>query len=302
MPKRAGSTISEPQERKPLTRRMVVRNLVGASAIVGAALVVRPAPAKAGGGGYGNGGYGDGGYGNGGYGNGDYGDGGSDGKDGKGGKRGYCFLSGTRIRTAEGDVAIESLKIGDLVVTVSGAMKPIRWIGRMSFSRQCESSWSKEVAPIKISRSAIEDGVPHTDVFMSPSHALYFDGALIPCGHLVNGHSITREPMSSETRLDYFHIELATHDVIFAEGLPAETLQGAANRMHFDNYLEYEHLYPGQSLVPLAPCAPVLSLDGGRAELRSRLRSALAPLIDRRQRLDIVRDRLEARAEEWVSG
>lgn len=172
----------------------------------------------------------------------------------------------------------------------------------MSFSRQQGKSWGKGVAPIRICRSAIADGVPHTDVLLSPAHMLLLEGFLVPCGQLVNGITIRQERMSSETQLDYFHIELATHDALFAEGLPAETLLGDARRTEFDNYHEYELLYPTETHVPFAPFAPIISLNGGREELRSRMRSAFAPFVDRREPFDIARDRLEERAEEMRLG
>lgn len=261
------------------SRRSVIRNLVGGAAVLSLAVGSRASPAKAGGR-----------------------DDDDDDHDHHHPRDPRCFLRGTRIRTPNGEVPIETLKTGDLILTISGAMQPIRWIGRMSFSRQQGTSWGKGVAPIRISRSAIADGVPHTDVLLSPAHMLLLDGYLVPCGQLVNGITIRQEPMSSETQLDYFHIELASHDVLFAEGLPAETLLGGARRMEFDNYHEYELLYPTETHVSPVPFAPVISLNGGREDLRSRMRSAFAPFVDRRAPFDVARDRLEERAEEMRLG
>ena len=49
-------------------------------------------------------------------------------------------------------------------------------------------------------------------------------------------------------------------------------------------------------LAPDRPCAPILAYTGGRSEVASRLRSALSPWIDRRSKLDVIRDRLADRA------
>ena len=290
------------------SRRAVIRNLVGGAVVLSLAVGSRASPAKAGfgggGGGPGGGGAGGGGpFGGGGPGGGGpFGGGPGGGRDprdpGEGHWGSHCFLRGTRISTPTGDIPIESLKIGDSILTISGDVQPIRWIGRMSFSRQQGKPWDKGVAPIRISKSAIADGVPHTDVLLSPAHMLLLDGYLVPCGQLVNGITIRQEGMSSETELDYFHIELATHDVLLAEGLPAETLLGDARRIRFDNYREYELLYPSEPLVSQTPFAPIISLNGGREELRSRMRSAFAPFVDRREPFDVVRDRLEDRAEQ----
>ena len=209
-----------------------------------------------------------------------------------------CFLRGTHLQTPSGHVFVEALEIGDLVVTVSGAPKPIKWIGRVSVRRNSTGAWPKHAVPVKISPDAIKPGVPSVNVFVSPAHAVYIDNALIPVGNLINGTTIASDPDWGGEQLDYFHVELDGHNVVFAEGLPAETLLGGAGRMSFDNYLDYEALYPAQLLTAYPLYAPMLSLNGGRQELVSRLRSALSPWVDVRGPLDRVRDRLEVRAEE----
>ena len=91
--------------------------------------------------------------------------------------------------------------------------------------------------------------------------------------------------------LALFHIKLEAHDVIYAEGAPCETMLNVDENAI--NFPEYFRRY-GAPLALETPCAPIMS-SGGRAELKSRLRSALSPCIDRRQKVDIIRDRLEAR-------
>ena len=67
---------------------------------------------------------------------------------GNGGNHGpQCFLRGTLIRTPGGDVAIEMLEIGHLVVTASGDHLPIKWIGRRKYKRG-GGSWPKTVVPV----------------------------------------------------------------------------------------------------------------------------------------------------------
>jgi hypothetical protein len=43
---------------------------------------------------------------------------------------------------------------------------------------------------------------------------------------------------------------------------------------------------------------PLLGFDGGRSQLRSRLRSAVSLVVDRRQPIDVIRDTLEERGLE----
>jgi hypothetical protein len=72
-----------------------------------------------------------------------------------------CFCAGTSIMTGNGPVDIETLSIGDLVITASGELRPIRWIGRRSYDRRFVAG-NPDVIPIRFARDAIADGVPHT--------------------------------------------------------------------------------------------------------------------------------------------
>ena len=204
------------------------------------------------------------------------------------------FLRGTLIRTPSGEQEISSLAIGDLVVTYSGQPKPIKWIGRRSFHRDPGQPWSADVAPIKVARSALTEAVPHRDLYLSPRHALYLDGRLVTIGSIVNGSTIVRCEADELQSLEYFNVELAEHEIVFAEGAPSDTLFPSCEQ--FDNWSERASL-GGDKIPPAQPIAPVIDITGGRLQLRSRLRSALATLVDRRTDFDILRDRIEDRAE-----
>jgi hypothetical protein len=215
------------------------------------------------------------------------------------GGTGQCFLRGTSIRTPSGDREVSALSIGDLVLTHSGEAKPIKWIGRRQLRREGTNPWREDVVPIKVARSALGDGVPHTDLYLSPGHALYIDGTLITVGSLVNGRTIVRCCGDDVDVLEYFHVELSDHDVIFADGAPAESFPASLDHRLFDNWREYEALY---GLAPISAMAlPITAVTGGRLHLRSRLRSALSPLVDKRTPFDKARDRIEERAERMRS-
>ena len=77
--------------------------------------------------------------------------------------------------------------------------------------------------------------------------------------------------------LEYLQIELADHDVIFAEGAASETLSPSADRKLFDNWQEYEALYGAEPVTEAKAFMSEIYLSGGRAQLRSRLRSAFSP-------------------------
>jgi Hint domain len=94
-------------------------------------------------------------------------------------------------------------------------------------------------------------------------------GVLVPVEHLVNGASITR--CEAVERIDYFHIELDSHDVILADGAAAETFVDCDSRQMFHNAAEFAELYPGENPPRWALCAPRLEEAEGIAALRQRL-------------------------------
>lgn len=218
-------------------------------------------------------------------------------KDGDGdGQNGVvCFLRGTLLLTPEGEVAIEELKIGDEVMTLGGDPRAIRWIGRLGFTRET-SSWSEAVRPVRISKDALAVGSPKRDLYVSGAHMLYLNGVLISASSLVNGTTVSHVAPDVDT-LQYFHVEFDTHEVVLAEGAPCESLLATAERRQiFDNYEEHVALYGEFATADMIPFAPIASFNGGRSEFKSRLRSALAPVIDLRRPIDVVRDHVEARA------
>ena len=120
-----------------------------------------------------------------------------------------CFRRGTLIRTEEGDVPVEALAIGDRVVTASGAARPIKWIGRRSYDPPFFAGNDK-VLPIRIEKGALGDGMPGRDLYVSPEHAMVVDGRFLPARTLVNG--VTIRQVECTERLEYFHLELESHD------------------------------------------------------------------------------------------
>jgi hypothetical protein len=151
----------------------------------------------------------------------------------------HCFLTGTRILTPRGEVPVEELTIGALVDTLNGPL-PVEWIGRRRFKKVASPSWHSSVAPIRVARFALHDQYPHRDLHLSPEHSLFVDGALIPVKYLVNGRSVAPAKMDDSEVIEYFHIELETHEVIFTEGAPAETLLVTTGREGFANFVEYD--------------------------------------------------------------
>jgi glycosyltransferase involved in cell wall biosynthesis len=178
-----------------------------------------------------------------------------------------CYCAGSLISTVRGEVPVEDLAIGDEVLTLSGEARPIKWIGRRSY---CRPFMGRNVTPILIKAGALSKNVPLRDLYVSPDHALYLDEVLVAAEHLVNGVSIVR--CRDVDSVQYFHIELERHDVIFAEGAAAETFADCDNRLMFHNAAEFAALYPADGAPGWAFCAPRIEA-GPRLE---RIRQAIA--------------------------
>ena len=206
---------------------------------------------------------------------------------------GNCLLRGTTIQTASGNRKIEDLAVGDLLPTLFGGQRPIQWIARCPFRKSDPSKpWVKAVRPVRVARSTLAPDVPHTDLYLTEWHALFVDGVLIPVGSLINGTTIKPDDARELAELEFFNIKLESHDVIYAEGAPVETLLEVDERAV--NFSEYLRRY-GAPIADEVRCAPIAPY-GGRDELMSRVRSAISPWLDRREPIDVIRDRLEERA------
>lgn len=161
-----------------------------------------------------------------------------------------CFYAGTMVRTPHGEVKVETLKRGDLVLTSDGRSVPISWLGRQTVSTLFGDPL--RVLPIRIKAGALAETVPTRDLLLSPDHALLVEGALIQAGALVNGTSIVRERNVPRV-FTYYHVELDDHSLILAENTPAETFVDNVDRLGFDNWAEHEALYPNGKHVEELP-------------------------------------------------
>lgn len=188
-----------------------------------------------------------------------------------------CFLAGTRLRTPQGDIAVEALREGDLVLTGSGAAVPIIWIGQRDVDLRRHPA-PERVCPVRIAAHAFGPGLPARDLILSPDHAIFIDGALIPVAHLIDGVSIVQE---RPDRAHYFHVELPRHDIVLAEGLATESFLDTGNRGAFDG---------GGGATTLHPDFWALHWD-----------NACAPLVLTGPRIAAARAMLRARAELQVA-
>ena len=140
-----------------------------------------------------------------------------------------CFVTGTRIATPRGACAVERLAVGEPVLTAERRALPVTWIGHRGVSC-ARHPRPHDVWPVRIRAGAFNDGLPRRDLWLSPDHAVFVDGVLIPIRYLANGCTVAQVPRRAVT---YWHVELPAHDVLLAEGLPAESYLDTGNRGAF---------------------------------------------------------------------
>jgi hypothetical protein len=207
-----------------------------------------------------------------------------------------CYAEGTAILTDRGEVAVESLQAGDRVITLQdGQPVPmaIKWTGNRHIDLLAHPR-PYTAAPVRIRAGAFGDDLPRRDLLVSPAHAIYVDGKLVPANLLINHMTIVQDMDAAS--VSYHHIELERHALILAEGLTSESYLDTGNRAYFDNaglaYVAHPefHVNAGLKTWEEDACAP-LAIDAetvapiwhdlaARAEALGYSRPALATTAD----------------------
>ena len=116
-----------------------------------------------------------------------------------------CFLAGTKITTEAGECPVEHLQIGTTVRTNSGKSAAVRWLGHRRLDSRRHPN-PEEIWPIRILAHAFAPGQPARDLLLSPDHAVFVGGNLIPIRHLINARTIRQQPQDDIT---YWHVTSA---------------------------------------------------------------------------------------------
>jgi Hint domain len=150
------------------------------------------------------------------------------------------------------------------------------------------------VAPVRIQRDAFADNMPHTDLLVSPDHGVFVDGKLICARQLINGTTIRQE--EDYTSVEYFHVELESHAILLAEGLPAESYLNTGNQGFFANSGQPLVLHPDltdETAYPTretASCAPFVWDEGNVRPVWQRLADRAAALGQPAPKLETATD------------
>lgn len=174
-----------------------------------------------------------------------------------------CFLEGTRIATPVAEVPVETLRPGDLVLSADGRALPVRFVGRQTLVSHFAPPGTR---PIRIAAGALGENLPTRDLLVSPAHAIAFGDVLVQAGALVNGTSIAPLNELPES-FTYFHVELAEHVLLLAEGVAAESYLDSADPARFHNSAERP------------PFPPLSELDMPRARSHRQVPQQIRALI-----------------------
>lgn len=167
-----------------------------------------------------------------------------------------CFTPGTRILTATGEVAVENLRAGDRVVTRDHGIQPVSWIGVTTVSSGRVAA-NPNLRPILIRKDALGENMPAQDMRVSRQHRILVrdwraelmfgekGGVLVPAFALCNDHSIIEERPDED--MVYIHIAFEHHEIVYADGLEAESFHPAertVSGMAVDQKAELLDLFP----------------------------------------------------------
>jgi Ca2+-binding RTX toxin-like protein len=177
-----------------------------------------------------------------------------------------CFLEGTRIMTAQGEVPVERLRAGDMLVSPAGGplLQPVRWVGHVHVDIAHHRA-PERVAPVLLRAGALGEGTPRRDLWVSPDHAFLLQGRLVPARLLLNGTTIAQQLWHRAAT--YWHVEMERHGVVVAEGALAESYFDDGNRQLFGNagtvalHVEFGAARQGGRYAAQAFAEPILSKD-----------------------------------------
>jgi hypothetical protein len=178
----------------------------------------------------------------------------------------YCLLAGTMVATETGEARIEDLVVGQKLRLADGSARPIIWIGSRRFdcTRHPQPA---AVLPVRVSAHAFGENLPCRDLFLSPEHAIFVEGVLVPVKHLINETSVVQIEAAEIT---YWHVELESHDVILAENLPVETLRESEGRMDMEGHAAMT-LHPMFAGTTASPIAPIVTQGAILGRIRAKL-------------------------------
>jgi len=182
----------------------------------------------------------------------------------------YCFAAGTLITTPDGAQAVETLAIGDIVMSAEGAKVPVKWIGRQTVSGLFGAP--ERLMPVRFAAGSLGNGLPEHDLTVTSDHGMLIDGVICHAGALTNGTTITQVPLSTlGDRFTVYHVETESHEIILANGAAAETFIDNVSRRAFDNFAEFDAQYGDVPAMETLPYPRAMSARQLPNSIRARV-------------------------------
>ena len=197
-----------------------------------------------------------------------------------------CFTPGTQILTPDGPVAIETLEAGDRVITRDHGARAIRWIGATSLSAGYVGA-RPALRPVLIRKGALGENVPQQDLRLSRQHRVLVrdwraevmfgveGGVLVPAFSLCNDSTVVDERPTED--ITYIHMAFDDHEVVYADGVEAESFHPVDRMVSALNSAQQEELY---ELFPELQQGDGFAFDSARRQARAREARVLGPKGD----------------------
>lgn len=195
-----------------------------------------------------------------------------------------CFTAGTMILTDKGEVAVETLRTGDLVMTRDNGLQPVRWIGRRSVGVVAQIV-NPNLRPVRIRAGALGYNIPHSDLSVSPQHRILVRSPLVE-GMLGEAEALvaTKQLLQVEgiasietpAEVTYVHMLFDTHEVVTANGAETESLlpgPEALKSVGAEAVEEIFALFPDLRVHPDS-IAPARIMPSGRVSRKIAMRHA----------------------------
>jgi Ca2+-binding RTX toxin-like protein len=166
-----------------------------------------------------------------------------------------CFVQGSMIATADGEIPIEDLKVGDLIQTFDHGLQPLRWIGHRHLSA-VDLAKNENMRPIRIHKDVIGAENGAGDLVVSPQHRILIASKVVQRMFDKTEVLVAAKQLLAIDGVDiaydfedvtYFHILFDQHEIVFANGCPSESLylgKEALNSLSADGRKEIYKLFP----------------------------------------------------------
>ncbi|MEM9716978.1 MAG: Hint domain-containing protein, partial [Pseudomonadota bacterium] len=185
-----------------------------------------------------------------------------------------CFVKGTLILTPRGEVPVEDLCIGDLVLTKDDGPQVLRWIGGKALTEN-NLAEHPSLRPTVIRKDAFGPGKPNRDIAVSPQHRLLIKSAdaemLFATSEVfVAAKNLISAKTSAANEVQYYHLMFDQHQIVYANGLEAESLHPghlAVDGLDAKSREELFAIFPELRAIPQSygpACRPILKADEAR--------------------------------------